>query len=169
MNNNSKKIFLIGFMGSGKSTIGSQLAGALNCKFIDLDRLVEVELGQTIAQIFSSAGEDVFRTEENKILGRVINIQDDAVIACGGGTPCYFDNMELMNKYGTTVYLKTSTAELVRRLSNDDGDRPLIKNKCVEDLMEFVETQLKNREQFYNKAKIVMPENFKIDELINFL
>ena len=108
-------IYLIGYMGSGKSTAGEQLASKLNYQFIDLDKLIVSEYGQTIPQIFAEKGEASFRAMENNLLKKVIQ-KSNTVVSCGGGTPCYYDNIDLMNNTGITVYLKMSVDALASRL-----------------------------------------------------
>jgi shikimate kinase len=110
------KIFITGYMGSGKSTAGKKLASELGYEFIDLDHFIETEYKQTIPEIFASKGEKEFRSMENNTLKKVLEKKKDAVVACGGGTPCYFNNMELMNNNGITIYLKMSVDALVSRL-----------------------------------------------------
>jgi shikimate kinase len=163
------KIFLIGYMGSGKSTVGKKLAAKIGYEFIDLDKLIEDEYQQTIPQIFATKGEKEFRAMEHNTLKKVIE-KSNQVVACGGGTPCYYNNMELMNNNGTTVYLKMSVDALVSRLINAKDKRPLIENKTPAELHTFVNRQLEKREDTYHLAQyIVKGKDLNIDELALFV
>src|SRR3990167_8924111 len=108
-------IYLIGFMGSGKSSCGEKLAQELNIHFTDLDTELEKKTGLSVAELFTQKGEPWFREQEHSLL-RQVSERDDQVIACGGGTPCFYDNMEFMNSHGITVYLKMSVKGLLERL-----------------------------------------------------
>ena len=163
------KLFLIGYMGSGKSTAGKKLAAELNYAFIDLDHFLEKEYQQTIPEIFASKGEAEFRNMEHNTLKKVLEMSN-VVIAAGGGTPCYFNNMELMNNNGITIYLKMSVAALVNRLVNAKEKRPLIENKTEPELHAFITRQLEKREDFYSQAHYtVKGKDLKIDELRGFV
>jgi len=163
------KLFLVGYMGSGKTTAGKKLAVKLNFEFIDLDKFIETEYQKTIPEIFKQEGEEAFRAKENNILKKLI-VKDNIVIACGGGTPCYYSNMELINNNGISVYLKMSTDALVNRLLNAKDKRPLIEGKSENELKSFVMRQLEKREDFYNKAKYtVKAKDLDMEELIKFL
>jgi len=145
-------------MGAGKSRLGSRIAGFMDLKFIDLDNEIEKDQGLTIDQIFHEKGEKGFRKIEKRILHQYIN-SDRLVLACGGGTPCYEDNMEVMNKSGTTILLDVPHEVLFSRLYNSKQKRPLIENKNEEELRKYIDHKLAEREKYYNKAKI------KIDPL----
>lgn len=163
------KFFLTGYMGSGKSTVGEKLASKLKYDFIDLDKQIESEYKQTIPEIFATKGEKEFRAMEHNTLKRVIE-KDNLVIACGGGTPCYYNNMELMNNNGVTVYLKMSVDALVNRLMNAKIKRPLIENKTEGELREFVNRQLEKREDIYHLAQYtVKGKDLNVDELVSFV
>lgn len=163
------KIFLTGYMGSGKSSAGKTLATQLGYEFIDLDKFVEQEYKMTIPEIFSSKGEKEFRAMEHNALKKVIE-KDNTVVACGGGTPCYYNNMELMNNSGTTVYLKMSADSLVNRLMNAKEKRPLILNKDEKQLREFVNRQLEKREDTYHQAQYtVKGKDLNVKELAAFV
>lgn len=152
-------IFLIGFMGSGKTTIGLQLSKKLNKQFIDLDSTIEAEQGKKISDIFSSQGEDAFRHIEHDTLLKVIETGNQ-VISVGGGAPCFHDNINCMNKNGITIYLKLSPIALTERLyglpKHARDARPLIANKTKEELLEFIDLTLQKREHFYNQSKIIV-------------
>jgi len=163
------KIFLIGYMGSGKSSTGKVLAEQLGFGFIDLDKLIEKEYQMTIPQIFSTKGEKEFRAMEHNTLKKVVD-KDNVVVACGGGTPCYYGNMELMNNNGNTVYIKMSAESLVKRLLAAKEKRPLIENKTEPELKAFVNRQLEKREDTYHQAQyIVKGKDLNIHELADFI
>lgn len=163
------KIFLTGYMGSGKTSAGKTLATQLGYEFIDLDKFVEQEYKMTIPEIFSSKGEKEFRAMEHNALKKVIE-KENTVVACGGGTPCYYNNMELMNNNGTTVYLKMSADSLVNRLMNAKDKRPLILNKDEKQLREFVNRQLEKREDTYHQAQYtVKGKDLNVKELAAFV
>ena len=149
------RIFLIGFMGSGKSLLGKQLAEKLKFQFIDLDKYIEEKGKKNIEEIFQKNGEDYFRKIESKYLVETIHFEN-TVIACGGGTPCFYKNMNWLNKNGTTVYLKLSTEILHERLLPIKNNRPLLAHLKDEELMDFIEGKLKEREKFYLKSKFVI-------------
>jgi len=153
------KIFLIGFMGSGKTTIGRRLAQITGFDFADTDSLIEIEQGMTIAEIFEQQGEAAFREMERKILMDLQN-REYSVVSTGGGMPCYGDNMDVMLAVGKVVYLKTSLQTLARRLIRSYTDRPLIKGKKEEELQSYILKQLTEREPVYNRAHIVVQTDF---------
>lgn len=148
------KIFLIGFMGCGKSTLGKKLATKLGYDFIDLDHQLEKEIGDSVGNYFALHGEDGFRRQEKKTL-QEYDYPANIVVATGGGAPCYFDNMEWMNANGKTVYIEMSPAALAKRLEGGKEKRPLIKNLSEEELICFIEAKLAEREPFYKQAAIV--------------
>lgn len=147
-------IFLIGFMGCGKSYLGERLATQLERPFIDLDRLIEIAEGKTIADIFAALGESGFRELERKHLHSLGN-QPSAIVATGGGTPCFFDNMDWMNTHGTTVFLETPVETLYERLRDERSDRPLLMGLDDTGLRHFIKEKLREREQWYRQAKVV--------------
>ena len=162
-----RPVFLIGFMGSGKSTVGKELAKALDYGFIDLDTYIQEKAGKTIPEIFEQVGETAFRLMEKDAL-REVAILKNTVIATGGGVPCFYDNISLMNKLGLTVYLKLSPAELFNRLINERYARPLITDKNDDELLLFIETELLERDTYYNQASIVIDaETAKIEDYIS--
>ncbi|MGB8491247.1 MAG: shikimate kinase [Bacteroidales bacterium] len=148
------KIFLIGFMGSGKSTTAKKLASKLGWTFIDLDQKIEEKAGKRITQIFSGEGEDWFRRLESETLREAISAEH-AVISTGGGTPCYSVNMDLMVSSGLTVYLKMTPEQLRNRLSHSTSTRPLLKGMKEDELLGFIERKLDEREKWYLKARII--------------
>lgn len=142
-------------MGSGKSTMGRALASELNLTFIDLDTFLEERFFKTIPQIFAEEGEDAFRKKERKVLEEVASF-DNVIVATGGGAPCFFDNMELMNESGYCIFLDVHISSLVNRLLHARIERPLIKGKSPEELREFIEELMKKRRPFYEKAHYVL-------------
>jgi len=149
------KIFLTGFMGSGKSTIGKKLAAHLQYDFIDLDKLIEKETGMTIADFFSLHGEEKFREVERDTLQHYA-FGDRTVIATGGGAPCYHDNMEWMKKEGKVVYLHMEPKALANRLKHAKTERPLLKGLTEDELILFITERLGAREQHYRKAHFIV-------------
>lgn len=156
-----RRVYIIGFMGSGKTTAGKNLAAALGWLFIDLDKKIEEKAGKSIPEIFSQDGEDHFRMIESDTLKSLEN-GSDAVIATGGGTPCYADNTDYMLKTGLTIYLKLTPLQLYSRLSESKGERPLIKNLGKSELLAFIEEKLSIRECWYSKAEMKI-EGIDID------
>jgi shikimate kinase len=147
------KIFLIGFMGSGKSTFGKKLSEALHIPLMDLDENIEKREALTVTEIFQKKGENYFRTVEAEAL-RKTKRYTDAVIATGGGAPCFHDNMKWMNENGTTIYLHSSAGELYHRLLSDRQNRPLLASVSDVELLEFIMGALGRREKFYSMADI---------------
>ena len=163
------RIYLIGFMGSGKTTIGKPLAVKLGYKFIDQDDVIEKHFGMTITKVFETRGETVFRETESKVLADLSEM-DNIVIATGGGCPCFYNNMELMNQHGLSIYLKGDPQTLVNRLKNSHGTRPLIKGKSDSELIQYVTDKLNEREQFYSQAKVtVQTKDLKADDVVKLL
>ena len=157
-----RRIFLIGYMGAGKTTAGRELAKVLGLDFIDLDHFIQGRFQKTVSQIFQEVGETEFRNIEHNML-REVGEFEDIVIATGGGTPCFFNNMDYMNLAGTTVYLKAHPEALASRLNTCKDKRPLIKDKSEEELYAFIVESLEKREPFYSQAKII----FETDKLIS--
>ncbi|MGB1112581.1 MAG: shikimate kinase [Schleiferiaceae bacterium] len=144
------KVFLIGYMASGKSTLGKALAGALMLPFIDLDVEIERTEGTSISEIIDSKGELHFRKIESGVLKDLLEQNDTGVFALGGGTPVFYNHMELLNAEGETIFLDVPVGELARRLEGDIK-RPLIQNK--EDVTEFVAKHMFERRAYYSQAK----------------
>lgn len=141
-------------MGAGKTTVGRELAKELDLEFIDLDHFIQARYQKTISQIFHEMGESEFRIIENNMLKEVGDFEN-VVISTGGGTPCFFDNMDYMNSVGTTIYLKAAPKALADRLNTCKDKRPLIKDKNKEELLDFVAENLAKREPYYSKAIII--------------
>jgi shikimate kinase len=147
-------IFLLGFMGCGKSTKAKQLATKWDCPVIDLDAVIVANESKSIAEIFAAIGEEGFRKLENETL-KNYDYPATCVVATGGGLPCFFDNMEWMNAHGKTVYLQMEPAQLVSRLGKREK-RPLIKDMDDEQLVHFIENKLKERDVYYKQAQLVI-------------
>jgi shikimate kinase len=147
------RIYLVGYMGSGKSTLGRRLASHAGLHFIDLDKYIEERNCRTVPQIFALEGEEIFRMKERKALEEV-SAFDDVVVATGGGAPCFFDNMELMNRTGITIFLDIHPEILAKRLLTSKTERPLIKGKSKDELENFIAGNLQKRRTFYEQAKI---------------
>lgn len=150
------KIFLIGFMGSGKSSYASELAKILNFKYLDTDDFIKNKEGMSINDIFQNKGEKYFREIENQVLQNDLLTQKYCVISTGGGTPQFFDNMDFMNKNGITVFLKLDEETIYKRLKKSKFDRPLIKDMTDTELLVFIQEMYKKRKKYYNKAQIVI-------------
>lgn len=162
-------IFLIGYMGCGKSTAGKKLASKLKAGFADLDDYIEEQYGRSVDEIFETEGENRFRELEYNGLKHFLE-KDKLVLAVGGGTPCFYDNMELMKRYGITVYLKMSAEALASRLLSAKKVRPLIKNKSEAELKTYINAHLEKREPFYLQAQYkVKAKDLDVDELAEFL
>ena len=150
-----KRIIIIGYMGSGKTTVGHALSQDLNLPFYDLDWYIESRMHSTVKEIFDTKGEEGFRRIEHNMLHEVAEFED-VIISCGGGTPCFFDNMDYLNQQGETVFLKCTPDVLYQHLKMGKTVRPLLLNKTPEEVSEFINVQLKEREPFYNKAKHII-------------
>ncbi len=150
-----KRIILIGYMGAGKTTVGRQLAMNLGLQFYDLDWYIEMRYHTRVADIFAEKGEEGFREIERNMLHEVAEFED-VVVSCGGGTPCFFDNMEYMNSLADTVYLKATPEVLAMHLRMGKVERPLIKGKSDEELLAYIKESLAKREPFYTQAKHVL-------------
>ena len=162
------KVFLIGFMASGKTTVGSQLAKKLNYRFIDLDQYLEKKHKKSIKILFEYYGEDRFRELENEALGEVSALQGNLVVASGGGTSCFYNSIDFMNKVGITIYLRVEVAELLSRLIESKTDRPLLWGKSKEELSNFIIRVLEERKKYYEKAKITIDfANLDVEQLAN--
>lgn len=148
-------IYLIGFMGSGKSTAGKKVAALLRWRFEDIDRMVEKKEGMKVPEIFSARGEAYFRSAESAAL-REVSARTRTVVACGGGTPCSPENMQVMKSTGVTVYLKLSVEHLVSRLSRHGNDRPLLKDTDSGTLAGRVSSLLGERSQWYEQADLTI-------------
>ena len=153
-----KSIIIIGYMGAGKTTVGKALAKELGVMFYDLDWYIETRMHKTVKEIFDEKGEEGFRFIEHNMLHEVAEFEN-VVVSCGGGTPCFFDNMDYMNQLGTTVYLKATPETLHAHLQMGKGVRPLLLNKTPEEVQQFIREQLAYREHFYSQARHIADVN----------
>lgn len=147
-----RRIIIIGYMGAGKTTVGKALAKTLGMPFYDLDWYIEGRMRKTVPQIFAERGEEGFRKIEQYMLHEVAEFED-VVVSCGGGTPCFFDNMDYMNTCGETVFLNASPEALKAHLLMGKTQRPLIQGKSPEELLDFIKDSLQKRLPYYKKAK----------------
>jgi len=163
------RVFLIGFMGSGKSTVGRKLSSATGLNFIDLDNYIRKKEDKTINEIFDEKGEDYFRQTEHRLLNEIIE-KDNFILSCGGGTPCFFDNISMMNKNGITIYLKMTVDAIYSRLSHSPDNRPLLKEIPGNKLRNYIENTLKEREEYYKMAHHTVDAiNLKISSVVKLL
>ncbi len=167
------RVILIGYMGAGKTTVGKALAAALGLVFYDLDWYITMRYRKSVSEIFAERGEEGFRDLERRMLHEVAEFEN-VVISCGGGTPCFYDNMEYMNTLADTIYLKAEPDVLAMHLKMGKGKRPLIEGKTPEELEEYIQKSLLEREQYYTKAKytidISLLDTFtKIDECVRII
>ncbi len=153
-----KRIILIGYMGSGKTTVGKALSKETGMMFYDLDWYIESRMRKTVSQIFAEKGEEGFRKIEYNMLHEVAEFED-VIISCGGGTPCFFDNMDYLNQQGDVVYLKASPETLYKHLLMAKIERPLLKDKTPEELIAYITEHLKERASFYEKAHYTLDVN----------
>ena len=156
------RIFLVGYMGCGKSTIGRKVADLLGISFVDLDKYIEERYFKTVPAIFAEEGEKGFREKERTALLEVSQFEN-VMVGTGGGAPCFFDNMEVMNKNGVTIYIAPDTDVLATRLLKSKTERPLIAGKSREELILFIEGALLKRAPFYEKAKIIIRGENNLD------
>ena len=145
------RILLIGFMAAGKTTLGKALARDLGLQFIDLDHYIENRYCCTVSQLFANRGEEAFRQIERNILHEVAEFED-VIISTGGGTPCFFDNMEYMNAQGITVFLEASADVIYARLTIARTQRPLVANKTADELRQYIAEMLERRNPYYTRA-----------------
>lgn len=145
------RIFLVGYMGAGKTTLGRALAQSLKMEFIDLDWYIEGRFHKSVSELFAQQGEERFRLMEQQLLHEVAEFEN-TVISTGGGTPCHFDNMEFMCRMGKTLFLDASEKALLRRLKAGRQKRPLLRGKTDEELITYIRCSLEERLPFYRKA-----------------
>lgn len=151
------RIYLIGYMGCGKSTLGRRLSVHVGLQFVDMDHYIEERNYKTIPQIFAEEGEAEFRNKERKALEELSEFTD-IVIATGGGAPCFFDNINMMNQTGKTIYMNIDPEILADRLMNSKTERPLIKGKSRDELVAFIDDTLRKRDVFYKQAQYQITE-----------
>ncbi len=147
-----RRIILVGYMGSGKTTVGKALSKATGMMFYDLDWYIENRMHTSVSKLFSERGEEAFRKIEYNMLHEVAEFED-VIISCGGGTPCFFDNMDYLNQQGDVVYLKANPETLYKHLLMAKVERPLLKGKSPEELITYITEHLKERAPFYEKAQ----------------
>lgn len=152
----TRRIFLIGFMGSGKSSLGKKLAGALQYDFVDTDKMIAAAAGKSVADIFAQEGEAFFREKERETLAQLAE-RENVVVSTGGGMACFYDNIALMNRLGVTIYLEAEPKLLARRLEKRKDERPLLRSTAQEDLDKFIAEILQKRESFYRQADLTLP------------
>ena len=153
-----RRIILVGYMGSGKTTVGKALSKETGMMFYDLDWYIESRMRKSVSQIFAERGEEGFRKIEYNMLHEVAEFED-VIISCGGGTPCFFDNMDYLNQQGDVVYLKATPETLYKHLLMAKIERPLLKGKSSEELIAYITEHLKERSQFYEKARHILDVN----------
>ncbi|MFM2155494.1 MAG: Shikimate kinase [Bacteroidota bacterium] len=154
----SSVIYLIGFSTSGKSTLGKIIAEKLNYQFIDLDEAITQQQGKSINALFDEFGEEGFRKTERQLLVNTIFLTE-TVIACGGGTPCYSDNMDFLLRNGITIYLEVDESVLLERMLNNTAERPLFKGKSKEEISSHINELLTARKVFYERANYTVNNN----------
>lgn len=153
-----RSVFLVGFMGTGKTTIGKAIAKKLGFQHLDLDVFIENKYHKAISQIFKELGEENFRKLEQNALMQIVDFEQ-CVISTGGGTPCFFDNMQQINTRGISFYLKSDSKVLVDRLFNNGCRRPLLAGKNKTELLDYIEQTIAEREAFYLQAHAVINAN----------
>ncbi len=163
------RIYLIGYMGCGKSTLGRRLSEYTGMQFVDMDHYIEERNCKTVPQIFAEEGEAGFRLKEQKALHELSEFTD-IIIATGGGAPCFFDNIDLMNRSGKTIYMNIAPEILADRLLKSKTERPLIKGKSREELVAFIDETLSKRNEFYKQAhfQITKPDA-DLEELLELI
>ena len=159
-------ISLIGYMGSGKSHIAKLLSDRLGIKLIDIDKEISKKNKMTIAEMFQKKGEIFFRRQERALLEEIVATEDSCILSLGGGTPAYYNNMELINQNSESIFLRTSVKNLTERLLKQKHKRPLIANISDKDLPEFIAKHLFERNIFYNKAKYTVNTDDKTPEMV---
>lgn len=150
------RIFLIGFMGSGKTHWGKQVAQKLSLPFYDLDEVIVEEEKRSVTDIFGESGEEYFRNREKEVLEKIVDENANMVLSCGGGTPCFFNNIEFMKKYGIVVWLNTQVDVLLHRLLKERITRPLLKDIGDEDLKHYIIRKLNERRMYYEQADVII-------------
>ena len=160
------KLFIIGLPGSGKSTLGKKLSEHLGLPFLDLDELIEQQANQPIREIFAQQGEEVFRKIEQRALHQVIAQHDAFVLATGGGAPCFFDNLDVMNQAGTTLFLDVPVPTIIQRMHGDQiSDRPLLKGLDQSKLEQEYAVKFEKRLPVYRQAHIIVDQDATVDHV----
>ena len=156
-------LFLVGYMGCGKSSIGRPLAKRLGMQIIDMDTEIERRCGMSLRDFYSEHGEQEFRRYEHEVLQELTKAEN-TVVATGGGVPCFFDNMSLMNEAGITIYFKLSPEKLAARLEYGKNKRPLLRGKSQQELVSFIQENLQQREPYYAQARLIVEGDRLSDE-----
>lgn len=146
-------VFLIGFMGCGKSYVGRNLAPLMGFEYLDIDKHIEEMEGLTVKEIFEQKGEAYFRQKEKEII-HALDSSENRIVSTGGGAPCFFDNMDVMNEKGLTIYLNRTKKLVIYRLLKGQHKRPLLTGLSAEELEKFYDERLESRKPYYEKAKI---------------
>ena len=164
------KIFLIGFMGSGKTHWGKLLSGKLGLPFLDLDTVITEKENKTVLEIFAEKGEEYFRYQEKHVLEDLCREEDSFILSCGGGTPCFFNNIEFMKKNGKVIWLNTSIDVLKARLEKERTSRPLIRDINDDELKRYIVRKLSERKMYYEQADVMVnEESVTLERLIQLL
>ncbi|WP_046371623.1 shikimate kinase [Flavihumibacter petaseus] len=164
------RIYFIGFMGSGKSHWGRLLSANLGLPFFDLDQVIVERDGRTIAEIFADNGEEYFRLLEKEILTELTTTHPEMILSCGGGTPCFFNNIDYMKEHGRVIWLNTSTTVLVQRLLKEKNHRPLLKDIPDDEMKAFIVKKLHDRKLYYEQAHLRLPEEtLSLEDMKNAL
>jgi len=161
------RIYLIGYMGSGKSTLGKELASRLSLFFLDMDQFIEKKYLKVVPDIFREEGEKEFRIKEQACLLEISSMEN-VVVATGGGAPCFFDNMDIMNRTGCCVFLDVESKELAARLMKADVVRPLIQAEPADELVQTIESMMRKRRPYYERARYIVAGNsITVEDVIN--
>ncbi len=153
------RVYLIGFMGSGKSHWGRLLSERLQFPFYDLDDVIVTKTGKAITAIFADLGEEQFRTMEKELLEQITDDHEDLVLSCGGGTPCFFGNIDYMKEHGKVIWLNTAVDTLVERLMKEKNHRPLLRDIPDAELKQVIIKRLHDRKYYYEQAHLSLPED----------
>ncbi|RYY50808.1 MAG: shikimate kinase [Chitinophagaceae bacterium] len=165
---NDRPLFLVGFMGSGKTYWGSKWAAALHRTFFDLDHVIEEQEQYSVAELFFNKGESWFRQKEAEVL-RSLSLRKNVLIACGGGTACFHSNMDLMNHAGATIFLDASPTYLLQNILKEPLARPLLQNMDEVQILEFIKTKLQEREPFYRESTFILNAESLNEDSLNYL
>ena len=164
------RIFLIGFMGSGKTHWGKILSRQTGLPYFDLDEVIVLSEKKSVQQIFHDSGEEYFRVKEQEVLEALAEDHENLIISTGGGTPCFFNNIDFMKQQGRVVWLNTAVDVLVERLLKQKHSRPLIRNISDTDLKSFIIKKLQDRKMYYEQAHVMLhEETITIESLLKSL
>lgn len=164
-----KRVFLVGYMGCGKSTLGRWLSSDLKWRFLDMDDFIEKKQGRTISQIFEDEGEAAFRKMEQDAITE-LSQEENVIIATGGGAPCFFDNVEKMNAAGLSIYMKLTPQTIFNRVKGATKTRPLLASLSESELLAFITEKLEEREPFYMKCNVIADaESLDVEGFVNII